>query len=86
MKEQIPLNDEQDQDYALLLANIRDTLRTPQGYAVILYLLKESLLFEFCATPVDSRELFDMFFRDIENADPSTALRLFAHCRQIKTT
>jgi len=74
---------EEEHEHAILLANIRDTLHTPQGYAVILHLLKASRLFAPCADDSGLRALFDDFFRDIEGAHPDAALRLFAHCRGI---
>jgi len=74
---------EEKQRRAILLVNIRDCLHAPQGYAVIMHLLQKSHLFEPCAPLEDYglRALFDTFYRDIEEAHPEAALRLFAHCR-----
>jgi len=71
------------QERALLLESLVRALGDPHGYAVILHLLAESRLFEPCAPPPDTRALFDAFFRDLEEAAPEKAVRLFAQCRGI---
>jgi hypothetical protein len=74
------------QEQALFLKNLRDTLHSPHGYAVILNLLEAARVF---STPDASPEeyrlrlFFHDFFQEIEEADPAAALRLFAHCRGI---
>ena len=73
------------QEQALFLENLRDTLRTPYGYAVILNLLEAAELFTPGANPEEYRLrlFFHDFFQEIEEADPAAALRLFAQCRGI---
>lgn len=73
------------EERALLLQAVRQTLNTPHGYAVILHLLTEARTLEPYAAPSEHalRDIFHNLFRDIEEADPSAALRLFAHCRGI---
>jgi len=74
---------DEGQRHAILIANIRDTLKSPHGYAVILHLLAEADVFKPYAHPTEYRlrDIFKEFYKDIEQADPSAALRLFAHCR-----
>jgi hypothetical protein len=77
---------QEEQAQALFLENLRDTLHTPHGYAVILNLLDAARLFNAPgASPEDYRLrlFFHDFFQEIEEADPAAALRLFAHCRGI---
>ena len=75
----------QKQEQALFLESLRDTLRSPHGYAVILGLLDAAQLFTPAANPEDYRlrVFFHDFFHEIEEADPAAALRLFAQCRGI---
>ena len=74
---------EEKQRHANLLASIRETLLNPAGRAVIQHLFERSQLFVPCADPADYglRVLFEDFYRDIEEAHPAAALRIFALCR-----
>ena len=79
-------NDAQErQEKALFLENLRDALRSSHGYAVIRRLLEDSLLFMPAADPegIALCVFFDNFFKDVEQADPEAALRLFADIRCI---
>jgi hypothetical protein len=74
------------QEQALFLENLRDTLSTPYGYAVILNLLDAARLFSAPGASPEEYRLrlfFHEFFQEIEEADPAAALRLFARCRGI---
>ena len=77
---------EEREDSFLRLEDIRQTLRTPHGFALILRLLKDAQIFAPYAEPSEYqlRGIFHQLFKDIEEADPEAALRLFAHCRGIR--